>query len=171
MQTESGGVLDLLDPRPEQIRLEEIAVALSKQCRFNGHVPAGFYSVATHCVNVATLLEHNRELARWGLMHDAGEAYIGDVISPLKALVPGLKLIEERLLIVIADRFKLSWPMPGRVKEADLQVLAAEKRDLLAECERPWRRLPEPWSQRVTEEPHWMARERFLYEAARLAIY
>lgn len=87
METASGREVNLLDPQPSSIYLGDIAHALSNQCRFNGHVRR-FYSVAEHSVLVSRLIEHHFphdvQLQLAGLMHDAAEAYIGDMISPVK---------------------------------------------------------------------------------------
>src|SRR5690606_19551202 len=70
------------DPRPGDVDLEVFAHALSLQCRFGGHCKV-FYSVAQHCVLTARIL-HDSYWRHEALMHDAAEAYIGDVVRPLK---------------------------------------------------------------------------------------
>ena len=78
--TASGLGFDPEDPKPEAIVIEDIAHALSNICRFGGHT-GSFYSVAQHSVLVS--LHTNAKFARAGLMHDASEAYIGDIIRPV----------------------------------------------------------------------------------------
>lgn len=128
MQTYTGKLVDLANFREEDVRLPDIAHALSLINRFTGHskVP---YSVAQHSVMVSRLTHPDNAL--WGLLHDASEAYLGDVATPLKTLLPGYRELEERVQRVIARVFRLSWPMPADVKEADLRALMAEKRDLV----------------------------------------
>ena len=83
--TYSGKPFFPMDPRPEEIRIEDIAHSLSMQCRFNGHTK-WFYSVAQHCSIMAEAMMSDgyAEYAFEALMHDAAEAYIGDLIRPVK---------------------------------------------------------------------------------------
>lgn len=123
IRTISGQWIDLHNLQPEHIHLEDIAHALSMQCRYNGHVPK-FYSVAEHSVAVAEMLPN--ELKLWGLLHDAAEAYLGDIISPLKMDMPDFHKLEDKVLSVIAKRFDLPWPIDPRVFKADKDVLKME---------------------------------------------
>lgn len=118
-----------LDPRPEEIHIEDIAVALSNLCRFGGHVRE-FYSVAQHSVHVAGLC--GPEDALWGLLHDASEAYLGDIIRPLKRqdCFAEYRAAEERLMAAVCERFGLPLEMPESVRRADEVMLATEARDL-----------------------------------------
>lgn len=125
----SGRHFNLLQPESNQPPLvEDIAHALSNLCRFTGHTN-GFYSVAQHSLYVSRLLPPELELA--GLLHDAAEAFIGDVSSPLKACLPEYRRIEQRLEAWLAKHFGIPHPMPLEVKVADLRMLATEKRDLM----------------------------------------
>lgn len=128
MQTFSGGKFYPLNPRAEDIILDDIARALSRICRFAGHTEQ-FYSVAQHSVYVSAMvpLEH----AMCALMHDATEAYLVDVPRPLKKALPGYTVIEDNVWRVIAERFGLPEQIPDCVKEADNRVLMAEKNQLL----------------------------------------
>lgn len=124
-----GGVrFDLLNPTPDMIRPEDIAYALARICRFNGHTRC-HYSVAEHSIRVAALVPAEHQLA--ALLHDAPEAYIGDVSSPLKALLPEYRDIEHRIWSAICKRFDISTELPQCVKQADLIMLATERRDLM----------------------------------------
>jgi hypothetical protein len=122
-----------LAPRYEDIYLQDIAHSLAMSCRYNGH-SRYFYSVAQHCVQVGEWLlthggpipVHRRVLARWGLLHDASEAYIPDVCSPIKPFFPTLKTVESQLLVAIAQRFNMPWPIPDVVKYADRAVFKSE---------------------------------------------
>ncbi len=121
------------DPRPEDIDIKDIAHALSLINRYNGHTPQG-YSVAQHAVLVSQIVP--RRYAKLGLHHDDGEAYLGDVISPIKRLIRELyEPIEEKVMRAVALRlgFLDEFDCPAarrRVKEADLVLLATETRDL-----------------------------------------
>jgi 5'-deoxynucleotidase YfbR-like HD superfamily hydrolase len=134
MQTYTGKLVDLANFGEEDVRLPDISHALSLISRFTGHSKCP-YSVAQHSVMVSRLtLPEN---ALWGLLHDASEAYLGDVATPLKNLLPGYRELEERVQQTIARVFRLSWPMPPDVKQADLRALMAEKRDLIS-CSHDW---------------------------------
>lgn len=128
MQTYTGKLIDLSNFSEEDVRLPDISHALSLINRFTGHskVP---YSVAQHSVMVSKLTEP--ENALWGLLHDASEAYLGDVATPLKNILPGYRALEEHVQRTIAKVFRLQWPMPSDVKDADVRALMAEKRDLI----------------------------------------
>jgi len=137
MQTARGGRMYPLDPRPEEIFLDDIAAALGRICRFGGHLKAamGTYSVAQHSVLVASLVPP--DLRRAALLHDAAEAYVGDMIRPLKITAPlgaAFKVIERGVEKAIAVRFGLSPDDFHRpeVKRADAIVLATERRDVMA---------------------------------------
>jgi hypothetical protein len=93
MQTFTGRQFFPMDPRPEEVDPTDIAHALSLLCRYNGHVDR-FYSVAEHCVHLSYVVPP--EHALWALLHDATEAYVGDMISPLKIHMPGYRAAEDR---------------------------------------------------------------------------
>lgn len=118
------------DPRPEDIRIEDIAHALAHQCRFGGHCRE-FYSVAQHAVLVSE--ECDPADAMWGLLHDASEAYIVDIPRPLKnaAGMAGYKAIEGAFMAAVCERFGLPLEMPASVRRADEVLLATEARDLM----------------------------------------
>jgi len=124
IQLADGQMFDLLNPDPATISVHVIAHALSRLCRFTGHVSAQHYSVAEHSVCVSWLVP-DRD-AREGLMHDAAEAFIGDVAAPLKRLLPDYQAVEKRIEKVIAERFGLLYPWPLSVKEIDLDMLRLE---------------------------------------------
>jgi hypothetical protein len=135
--TRSGQDFYFLDPSPEDIIIDDVAHALSLQCRFNGHCQ-DFYSVAEHSVWVSRYLERtygDKELALCGLLHDAAEAYLGDVVSPLKKLLPEYVRIESNIERCIASRFGLVYPFPKEVYEADRAALAEEFSSLAPFCE------------------------------------
>jgi hypothetical protein len=104
----SGRYIDLLNPKPSDIRIEDIAAALAKLCRFGGHC-SRFYSVAEHSIHAASIVKDDgaeRLAILATLLHDAAEAYIGDVVRPLKRVLgERVRQIEERILAVVSDRF------------------------------------------------------------------
>ena len=125
----ANGYFNFITPRQEDVSIEAVADALSKLCRFTGHCRE-FYSIAQHSVLVAQLCPP--QLRLWGLLHDAVEAFVGDVASPLKQLLPEYKAIEHRVERVVWARFGLQGDrMPAEVKVADLCALAIERRDLM----------------------------------------
>lgn len=102
-------------------------------------------------------------VAQAALLHDATEAYLPDVISPLKPLLLGFTEMEQRLGKVIAEKFGLPWPEPAEVKDADLSVLAAERNQVISETDRTaWRELPEPAEIEITPMRPEAVRTRFL---------
>ncbi len=132
IQTYTGKKFDLLRPRPEMVCLEDIAHSLSRLCRFTGHTK-DFYSVAEHSVHVSNSVIS--KYARSALMHDAHEAYIGDLTSPLKrAMREGpldnpFEEIERVVWKAVSKRFDLtdSYGELMAIRNADLAVLAAER--------------------------------------------
>lgn len=135
IQTWSGRSVSLLDPTPDQIDLGDIAHSLSQQCRFGGHTKE-FYSVAQHCVLVSRIIQKSAlslRIAMQGLLHDAAEAYVIDVPSPLKGILGGYKDIETKLERVIWEKFQLG-PKDEGVKVADIIALATEATHLMGGC-------------------------------------
>ena len=131
----SGTYFNLERPNPDDIHIEDIARALSFICRYTGHVRQ-FYSVAQHCVLASYVVPPH--LALEALLHDAPEAYIGDVSAPLKAMLPDYRAVEARVEAAVAERFGLPLVQSPEVKHADLVMLATEKRDLMPVTDEPW---------------------------------
>lgn len=127
--TSSGRMVDLIDPQPDMIHLGDIVHSLTKLCRFSGHC-SRFYSVAEHCW-LGSQQFTDRHLQVEFQLHDATEAYLGDVVSPLKNILQEYKLIEARMDRVIRERFCLPLTMSPGVAAMDLRMLATERRDLL----------------------------------------
>jgi hypothetical protein len=140
-QTYTGRAFDLLHPSAGDVCIEDIAHSLAYQCRFNGHTKR-FYSVAEHCIHISRFVP--AEVAAWGLLHDADEAYVSDVPLPLKQFLSEFKTIENRVARVIAERFGLTWPMPAVIKSFDTRILMDERHHLLAVPPRPWANELEP---------------------------
>lgn len=134
--TRSGLRFDILEPTPDMVCIEDIAHALAAIPRFNGHT-AKPYTVAQHSVLVASWATPFMKLT--ALMHDAAEAYIGDITGPLKRyLGEEIKEIEERVELIIARKFGLIYPLPSVIKEYDLSALATERRDLIPPTDEIW---------------------------------
>ena len=125
--TVSGRFFDILKPEEYEYDIEEIATALSNLCRYTGHVNR-FYSVAEHSVLVSRIVPVGLSLV--GLLHDASEAYLGDVSSPLKKLLSEYRAIEERVEEAIARQFGLSFPYPAAVHEADKRLYWKEREEI-----------------------------------------
>ena len=123
IRTHSGQYVNVFNPDPDTILIEDIAHSLSQQCRFAGHLP-GFYSVAQHSCRVSGILLPKHQLA--GLLHDASEAYLLDIPSPIKTRIPQYKEIEDNLMRVIADKFGFQYPLHEDVKQADKITLQLE---------------------------------------------
>lgn len=135
MQTYTGEPFWPLEPDLDEIDIVSIAHSLSMLCRYNGHC-IRFYSVAEHSV----LLSHtvDPEHARWGLMHDAVEAYFGDMVRPVKYEMPEFCGHEKNLEAAIAGKFRLGWPMPAQVKEHDTRIVVDERAQNMAPARLPW---------------------------------
>ncbi|AXF86793.1 hypothetical protein DTO96_102549 [Ephemeroptericola cinctiostellae] len=130
IQTVSGRYIDLYNPKPEDFCLEDIAHHLSHVCRFGG-ATWDFYSVAEHSMAVAFLLPARLSLA--GLLHDASEAFLGDMVSTVKRTLPSYQYIEGVVQSAIYKQFDidLSIEDAALVKHADLVVLATERAHLM----------------------------------------
>jgi hypothetical protein len=131
----TGAVVWPLDPRPDDIKIADVAHHLSNLCRFTGGTRK-FYSVAQHSCHVADALGPcDPSLAAWGLLHDASEAYLGDIARPTKHAVAGFgeayRQAEDRLMRVIAERFGLHGDEPDAVKDVDDRMVVTEARDLM----------------------------------------
>ena len=155
IQVYGGAAVDLVKPDLSSFTFEELAHSLSRIARFSGHTKGQHgYSVAQHSIYVSRLLPASLRFA--GLLHDAHEAFIGDITSPVKWLIEqktrtGLfREIEKPLIQAIEERFDVAL-LPPRLSDnevkvihtADLQMLAVEKRDLLHPGARLWSELPE----------------------------
>lgn len=107
IHTRSGKTLDLLNPSVHAISSVDIATALSRICRYGGQCPQ-FYSVAEHSYRVSMLAEEDglgKDIVLACHLHDASEAYIGDIVRPLKDMLPAYKEIEDRLMDCIGNAY------------------------------------------------------------------
>lgn len=112
-----------LDPRPEDVLIEDIAHALANMCRYAGHT-SRFYSVAEHSIIVSRLVAP--ELALSALLHDATEAYVVDVPRPLKRFLMNYAEVEELNWQAIAAKFELDPVLHESIKNADNAILVKE---------------------------------------------
>lgn len=142
MRTYTGRRFYPLEPRARDVALEDIAHALSLLCRYTGHVRK-FYSVAEHSVYVTSVVATrllasgksgpaNANVIRWALLHDAAEAYVGDMGRPLKHQ-PEMSLYREteaRVMGAIAERFGLIGTEPALVRDVDKEIIGTEARIL-----------------------------------------
>lgn len=135
IQTFGGHQFWPLDPRPDEIHIEDIAHALSNVCRFNGHVRQ-FYSVAEHSVFVALCTPVEHRVA--ALLHDASEAYMCDLPRPIKRCVTGYEEAEARVMAVIAEKFSFTLPLPEIVKLNDNRILFDEREQFMAPTDHDW---------------------------------
>lgn len=169
----SGRPFYPFNPKPESIFIEDIARALSNLCRFNGHCHK-FYSVAEHSVWASEIVSPENKLQ--ALLHDATEAYVGDLIRPIKKFTPDFVLMEELVWDAICTKFGVPKEMHYEVKWADDACLKAEGRDLLqpfgVEKFPDIRVTPPPslviWRQASAEEPLLISREPWTPEEARI---
>lgn len=134
IRTKTGKSFFPLKPKLEDLDVEDIAHALSHQCRFSGHTRQ-FYSVAQHSVHVSMLMMkdgHDQKFQLHGLLHDATEAYLVDVPTPIKSVLPIYKGAEKKLWVAIKKRFELI-DCEDVVKLYDLEMFAHEARDLMGD--------------------------------------
>jgi len=136
LQTATGGEFWPMDPRAREVRLDDIAHALSQLCRYGGH-STGFYSVAEHSVLVSQIVPPEHALP--ALLHDATEAYLIDVPRPIKRHLTNYAQIEQGLAVVIGEHFgvELAQLHPA-VHKADNDILLAEREQVMAPAPRDW---------------------------------
>lgn len=135
MQLQSGAPFYPLEAKPDDIEIEDIAHALGMVCRYAGHCRE-FYSVAEHSVIMSHTVDP--EHALWALLHDATEAYIGDLVRPLKHEIRAYMSVESRLAEAIAIKFDLPGSMPEQVKEHDTRIVVDEMEQIMAPPRQPW---------------------------------
>ncbi|MFH1609224.1 MAG: phosphohydrolase [Candidatus Bipolaricaulota bacterium] len=174
MQTWSGARFDPLDQAglsSDQIRIDDIAVALSRTCRFRGHCLV-WYSVAEHSLLVASVVPPRHALA--ALLHDAAEAYLGDVPAPFKrsGILASYGYLETEILRTIWRRWgvEVEAEMLRVVAEADAAVLAAERDAVMGPPPEDWGLTAEPAPVKIVGHAPEMARTLFLAEFDRLML-
>jgi hypothetical protein len=121
--TYSGLVFDYFNPTVDMINIEDIAIGLSRECRFANQTREA-YTVAQHSVLVSTLAP--TQMALEALLHDAPEAYMKDIPTMLKVKLPEYQAIENNLMKVIAEKFNIKYPFPEEIKKADQKAFQLE---------------------------------------------
>ena len=145
IQTFTGRKFDVLNPRAEDVCWLDIAHSLAHQCRFNGHTKQ-FYSVAHHSVLAS---QHVPErFALRALLHDAAEAYIGDMPKPVKEQFPEFSIMEDQIMAAVheaADLVPMRMLPFEEASEIDLWVSGIDNRLLMTERDQLMAEPPEPW--------------------------
>lgn len=125
IRTFSGKYVNVFEPTSNMICIEDIAHALSHQCRFAGHTYK-FYSVAEHSVLCSNFVLDSKQHAFAALMHDASEAFLVDIPSPIKKRLLNYKELEDNLMALIAKKYGFQFPFHPNIKEIDEKMLQAE---------------------------------------------
>lgn len=129
IRTNSGIYMNVFEPTLDMIDINDIAHVLSNLPRFGGHLDR-FYSVAQHSVMCAMRVK-SIEDKRAALLHDASEAYMLDIPTPIKAKLPDYKFYENNLMLKIAEKFDFEFPLSKEVKRADEEMLHLEWENLV----------------------------------------
>lgn len=124
---ESGKYYSYTSPESNEWDIEDIALSLSHLCRYSGQIQK-FYSIAQHCYLVSYAVDQKYALD--GLLHDGVEAFMVDIPTPLKNLLPDYKALEKRHEAEMFKRLGLEYPMNPAVHKADRELLCAEVRDM-----------------------------------------
>lgn len=143
IKTYSGKYFDLADPKPEMFDIDTIATVLSRLPRFGGNFQTfGHYSVGEHCHWAAMLAFNDGGYSaeiKAVLLHDAAEAYTGDITKPLKLMLPEFVEIEDRIEKVLGERFGVDFDKHhDLIKHYDLVMLKMEKRVLFPGDNHEW---------------------------------
>ncbi len=136
----SGAMIEFMNPKPEQIKIEDIAWHLARTCRYNGHMDV-WYSNAEHSV-MGTKLTNDRELAREFLLHDAAEFVFGDMASPVKRLVPQYSQMIDKFQAFINMMFFGRREFDPRLKDLDIRLTATEQKYLRKDQCQDWENHP-----------------------------
>lgn len=144
LETFSGIQFWSMDPRPEEVKIEDIAHSLCNLCRFAGHSRV-FYSVGRHSENCRRVAERVRgsspdalRLQMLCLIHDAAEAYIGDLPRPIKQFIPEFKTVERKVEAIIYEALQIAPPTEEEerfVKHIDNYMLCIEGRILMRDLD------------------------------------
>lgn len=123
INTYSGLKINLLHPEPEMINIVDIAKGLGYKAHFGGQTPF-YFSIADHSLLVVKLMmdakEYDKEMLMLGLLHDASEAYIGDMVKPLKVHLDDFVMYEDQLTEAICEKFKLDASLLPEIKAYDI---------------------------------------------------
>lgn len=141
IKVSAGHYVDLANPDPSTIEVKSIAAALSKVCRFGGHCPQ-FYSVAEHCIHATAMAcseGYTGDALIAVFLHDAAEAYIGDMVKPLKVTMPQYGEAEQRIEAAIQAAFGIDFSKwMDVIKRFDRAMLKAEKVTMWPEDTEKW---------------------------------
>lgn len=160
MRTRSGGRFYPADPRPEEMKILDLASGVARECRFGGQME-GWCSVAEHSVLVAEVLPPHLKLQ--GLMHDTPEGLVRDMTRPNKMLLPDYRALEDRVWRAICPAFGLPYELDPLVKVADDAVLLAERMQLFPGDREDWTIKGEPAPVKIMQLDYREAEELFLY--------
>lgn len=142
LSTYTGRRVYPLRLHPDQFSITDIAMGLSNIARFSGQ-SAGLLSVAEHCVRGAAHAS-TPALAREFLLHDAAEAYLGDMVKPAVEILDEYRELRDRMQRCIAEKFALPWPMTPECKAIDERMLVTEAPVVFAHRDTWWEQPPFP---------------------------
>lgn len=171
--TGEGEIFTPWRPSSSVVCFADIANALSRICRFNGHIqpdwPEDVYSVGQHTLLVARLVARNGGSCtdiRAALLHDAHEAYCHDIIQPMKSGFDEYRDLERRWEYAVHERFNLTNEIGNtRVKEADMQALVLEKKFVCCQNSPKWE------VERRTSAPNYMPIYPMTHRAVRAQLW
>jgi len=164
IQTWSGEKFHPFFPNPAEVKICDIAHALSNICRFTGHTDE-FYSVAQHCVLVSEQVPLEHAFA--ALLHDASEAYLSDIAMPVKPWLLNYRQVELNLMLAISLAFDFDWPPDESIHQADMRLQATEARDLMGGTK--FDGLPDPYPFKIEPWEPKKARSMFMRRFKELA--
>lgn len=121
--TYSGAKFYINELNIEDVPIEDVAHALSMNCRFNGHLET-FYSVAEHSVLVSRMVPKRYRLQ--ALLHDISEAFIPDIPRPFKEMLPGFDEYEEQILVKASEHYGFEYPLSYTTRYVDKHIVRAE---------------------------------------------
>ncbi len=141
LETMKGSVFRYDKISCNKILIEDIAQALSMQCRYNG-LTTRFYSVAEHCKLLANYAHYklglSPQICLTILLHDASETYMGDMVGPLKQMFPKFKEMENKIDALVAKTFGTIYPFPDIVKELDSRICVDEHKQAFPYSTKTW---------------------------------
>lgn len=172
MQVGGGRIFYPLDPRPEEVHIDDIATSLSRIVRYNGHSDI-WITVAQHTCNCVTLAQQDDMDDRFlyaMLMHDSAEAYVGDMIRPLKVFMPEFQGVEDKVYAVIKEALEIPEVPHVVIKYYDNLAWAWEKRDFFRSA-REWPNTPEVgnYTPQMVQWGHALSRVHFMHNYFRYA--
>jgi 5'-deoxynucleotidase YfbR-like HD superfamily hydrolase len=146
LETYTGKKLYILDPQPEAICIEDIAHSLARTVRYRGHIKDGvWYCVGEHSIHVANVAashkgpyKKTRAQVMRAFMHDAVEAYMGDIPSPIKASIPELRAAERDIEHVIMAKYGLQLHKPDWLDAIDKRIIVDERRAVMSPTDNVW---------------------------------